>query len=187
LVNDIPASFTELNGGVLLFKKSTRMDELLSAWFHLLEQDLRRQNQANDSDEYALFDQPWLRKALYGSRVRWLTLPSEYNCRLHVPGYVELAVRILHGRHCEFPLVARALNSQLGARAFHLKNETLSIWYRDGKRKRFSVRYRPISRSPLNWFRYSFQWRGLQGILDHVTERMFRRMEQPPKQVRDVT
>jgi hypothetical protein len=70
----IPKSFPELNGGVVLFRKSAAVMQLLREW---------ENNWKNNSIATLLGrrDQPYLRKLIWESDLRIAILPPEYNVR----------------------------------------------------------------------------------------------------------
>jgi hypothetical protein len=94
---DIPASFPEFNTGILMLKKSERVDRLLSTWGDLYQSFLREKPGVKTND------QPFFRVAAYFSDVRIATLTREYNCKFRGQGYLYDKVKILHG-HIEFKL-----------------------------------------------------------------------------------
>ncbi len=102
---DIPASFPEFNTGVLLLKRSERMQGVLQQWGDLYRAYLR------DKSGQPLNDQPFFRAAVYYSDIRVATLTREYNCKYRGQGYLNKSVKILHG-HVDFQLridhIARA-------------------------------------------------------------------------------
>lgn len=100
---DIPASFPEFNTGILLVKRSQGTQQLLQRWAELYEEYLR------EKPEHPINDQPFFRAAAYYSEVRMATLTREYNCKFRGQGYVNKAVKILHG-HVDFQLVPDQLN-----------------------------------------------------------------------------
>ena len=85
---DLPASFPQLNSGVMLFRRNERMIELLGAW--------------RDAYHQAGFakDQVTLRELIWNSDVRVHILPPEYNVRyskyLDVWDPAEAKPKILH-------------------------------------------------------------------------------------------
>ncbi len=93
----VPASFPEFNTGVLVFKQSDAIQSFfaectaLYAAFHQAKPNLQ------------IGDQPFFREALYESALRVATLTREYNCKFRGQGYLNGAVKILHGHH-EFTL-----------------------------------------------------------------------------------
>ena len=85
---ELPASFPQLNGGVLLFRRNERVLDLLGAW--------------RDAYHEAGFakDQVTLRELIWNSDVRVHILPPEYNVRyakyLEVWDPAEAKPKILH-------------------------------------------------------------------------------------------
>lgn len=110
---DLPDCFTELNSGVIAFRKSDGVLELLKQWEYTFYQML-----AEDSGSHR--DQHSLRDAIYRSDLRFLVLPPEYNFRTICPNFAgkHCAVKILHGRHSAPSKVAAKLNRSKGARVF---------------------------------------------------------------------
>lgn len=100
---DIPASFPEFNTGILLFRRSPRMDSVLKEWEALYGQYL------NDKPSQPINDQPFFRAALYHSEARVATLTREYNCKFRGQGYLNGPVKILHG-HVEYQLDSRQIS-----------------------------------------------------------------------------
>jgi hypothetical protein len=115
---DIPVSFPEFNTGVLMLKRSDRIVAMLEDWGKLYEQFLR------EKPGEAINDQPFFRVAAYRSNVRIATLPREYNCKFRGQGYLNGAVKILHG-HIRFELdtdfvlgAAKILNASAKPRVY---------------------------------------------------------------------
>lgn len=110
---DLPDCFTELNSGVIAYRKNDEVSELLKDWEYTFYQML-----AEDSGSHR--DQHSLRDAIYRSDLRFLVLPAEYNFRTICPNFAgkHCAVKILHGRHADPSRVAAKLNRSLGARVF---------------------------------------------------------------------
>ena len=128
-IDGIPASFTQLNIGALLFRKSPQVLEFFSNWLELYLQHLERAKQASFCEPRwkGIAEQPSFRKTLYQSNLRWVTLSSEYNCIFRMPGYVHGEVKILHGRHKNLQEVAQTLNSTTGERVFTVNSGTLRV------------------------------------------------------------
>jgi len=88
---DVPDSFPEFNSGVIVFKKSEKVFDLLKRW----QNDYHEAKSRND--------QMTLREALWLSDLRIVTLPPEYNIRyfkyLFLWGKREAKNRILHLRY----------------------------------------------------------------------------------------
>ena len=69
---EIPYSFSEINTGVLAFKKTESVDQLFENWNKYYYKYLRQSNG---------WDQPSFRIALWESKVALCHLPPEYNVR----------------------------------------------------------------------------------------------------------
>lgn len=110
---DLPACFTELNSGVIAFRKGSVVDELLKDWDTTFNRML-----ADDPGSHR--DQHSLRDALYRSSARFLVLPPEYNFRTICPNFAgkHCSVKIIHGRHVDPEKVAARLNRSASARVF---------------------------------------------------------------------
>lgn len=127
---DVPASFAQLNSGVIALCKSPCVEKMLTAWLLRYQEYLK---QGHLSEPYRVWDQPSFRQALYLSDLRIATLTAEYNCRFMtfgypgMPGYVDGLVRILHGRHHNLAEVARAINAFKGPRTHILRNGRLEV------------------------------------------------------------
>ena len=87
----ISKAFSELNTGVILFRKSEKTDQFFQDW--LTECRKRAKNRGKP-----LHDQAAFRTSFYPSSLRLATLTPEYNCRFIFPTYVQGRVKILHGR-----------------------------------------------------------------------------------------
>jgi len=94
---DIPESFPEFNTGILLFKRSERMERALHDWNDLYQGYLKAK------PDQPLNDQPFFRVAAYYANIRMATLTREYNCKFRGQGYLNGKVKILHG-HVNFQL-----------------------------------------------------------------------------------
>lgn len=85
----IPAAFPEFNAGVMTYRSTERVMEMLKMW----------ERRCHPGDE---FDQRSLRLALYHSDVRFTPIPNRYNCQYHWDNIVDGRVKVFHG-----PLVER--------------------------------------------------------------------------------
>ena len=112
LAGRVPASIPELNTGVIAFRRTSTVSELLERWQRLHLETLRTM------DRGSLGDQSTFRVALYESEVRFTVLQPEDNCRFVFPTYVHGPVRILHGRGPDLERVERELNATSGPRVF---------------------------------------------------------------------
>jgi len=70
--SEIPYSFSEINGGVLAFRKNNYVDEFLDKWKNYFYKFFAETNG---------WDQPSLRIALWESNLKLICLPFEYNVR----------------------------------------------------------------------------------------------------------
>jgi hypothetical protein len=132
-VAGVPDSFPEFNAGVVLFKKSPKIMTMFSEWRNLYERDSKKELQWLHPLGKTMFkgyinDQPTFREALYLSNLRIATLTSEYNCRFNFPGFVHHKVKILHGRHKDLQTIERAINAQVGPRAYIMSFGTLRVF-----------------------------------------------------------
>jgi hypothetical protein len=88
---DLPASFPELNTGVIAYWNTPGFRSLVDHWLSLL---------AAQPAEGRGVDQPAFREALYRSGLRYAVLPPEYNLRTCFPFFVggNAEVKIVHDR-----------------------------------------------------------------------------------------
>ncbi|MEO1133723.1 MAG: hypothetical protein AAFX40_13565 [Cyanobacteria bacterium J06639_1] len=108
----VPDCFPELNTGLIAYRKSPAVTELLQKWV-----EFYRRNRAATTHRYCP-DQPPFREALYGSDVRVAVLHGEYNCRFIYPVRVQGAVKVLHGRHPDLAAVEAEINQSDRLRVF---------------------------------------------------------------------
>lgn len=110
---DLPECFTELNSGVIAYRRNAGVIELLKQWETTFYEML-------DNDAKSHRDQHSLRDTLYRSDVRFFVLPPEYNFRTICPNFAgkHCMVKILHGRHTDLSKVAARLNRSVRARVF---------------------------------------------------------------------
>jgi hypothetical protein len=106
--HDLPPSIIEHNCGVLGFRKSQVMIEFFDVWYAAFLRGLAH-GLTND--------QVTFRKCMYESRVRAVTLPSEYNFRTVLAGMAFAKVRLLHGRG-NLEALERKLNRSVNAARF---------------------------------------------------------------------
>ena len=103
----VPSCFTEFNTGMLAFRQNERSRKVLEQWLKLYEEMGHKA------------DQPAFRKALWDSpEIRTYILPPEYNFRTIFPGFLGggSRVKIIHGRHRNWPEIEQKLNSTLDPR-----------------------------------------------------------------------
>jgi hypothetical protein len=112
LAGRVPVSFPELNTGVIAFRRTAAVAELLERWRRLHIETQR------SLDRGTVGDQSTFRVALYESEVRFTVLKPEDNCRFVFPTYVHGPVRILHGRGADLERLELELNATSGPRVF---------------------------------------------------------------------
>jgi hypothetical protein len=90
--NAVSKAFPEFNSGVIPYRKTAAVWEMLREWERLCLPDHE-------------FDQRSLRPALYDSDVRFTSIPNRYNCIYRNDNVVNKSVKVFHG-----PLVEREQN-----------------------------------------------------------------------------
>ncbi|NEP11870.1 MAG: hypothetical protein F6K14_17000 [Symploca sp. SIO2C1] len=98
------------NTGVILFKKTPETTQFFSDWLVSTKQWAEKHGKTSDQTTF--------QNLLYQSDLKKVTLPPEYNCRFVFPVGVCGTVKLLHGRHPNFPELAQEINSELGPRLF---------------------------------------------------------------------
>ncbi|TKX73486.1 hypothetical protein EXE46_14165 [Halorubrum sp. GN11_10-6_MGM] len=115
-IPELPNCFPEYNTGVICYQKNKQTQELFNKW---------KNNYLKSDYEQ---DQPSFRKSLiHNNKLRFHTLPPEYNCRSIFPGYLNESVRIIHGRHSSMRRVAKTLNEKTIPRVHYPTNIRLKI------------------------------------------------------------
>ncbi len=140
-IKGVSESFESFNGGVILFKKSSRMEWFFSEWLRLYLKDKKKghSNLANttlikaDKELYrkrmnpkGVFNEPSLKEALYKSSLRLVTLTKVYDFRGRC-GYVNGAVKIIHTRRGNFDSIEKIINHFIGPRLY--------MWKGSGQRR----------------------------------------------------
>lgn len=87
----LPDSMRRLNCGVIAYRDTPPVRNLLLNW--------RSQYRADVREGERPVDQPSFARVLHQSGVRWLQLPDEYNVRVPQRGSITTDPKILHGRH----------------------------------------------------------------------------------------
>jgi len=100
---DIPACYPEFNTGIMVLKRSEKMDQLLRHWGELYQSYL------DENPSQQINDQPFFRVAAYFGDIRIATLTREYNCKFRGQGYLNGPVKIIHG-HVKFQLTPEHVN-----------------------------------------------------------------------------
>jgi len=127
LLADCPTTFVEPNAGVLAYKRNAETLRLFQLWAERYQQQLREFSHRKN-------DQPALRRVLWESKIRFVTLPPEYNLRIPFPVFSgRMPVKILHGRE---PGLARA------AKEINRRSQSIRIY--DFSKKTFSDRIRRL-------------------------------------------
>lgn len=96
----LPMSFPTFAGGCMVWKKNKRMRQFFERVKELV---IKRTKRA---------DEPWIRKALYESDVRYTILPWEYSCCYLLPGVMNGKAKILQGKGDYIEEDAILLNSE---------------------------------------------------------------------------
>lgn len=91
---DLPDAFPTPNTGLLAFRMTEAVGDVLRRWLVVYEEQLK----ANPPVKH---DQPAFRRVLYESNLRFLVLPDEFNLRVIYPHLFagNATVKMLHGRH----------------------------------------------------------------------------------------
>jgi len=106
---DVPASFSEYNTGVVVFRRTPEVAAFFKTW----REDYDRLHASHGF----VSDQPAFRWAAFRSQIRIAPVPSEYHFITTTPNYVMWQARLLHGRN-NLPGLAQEINSHLGARVY---------------------------------------------------------------------
>lgn len=122
-----PAAFVEPNAGVFAYNRNAETIRLFQLWAERYQQQLREFSHRKN-------DQPSLRRLLWESSIRFVTLPPEYNLRTPFPVFSgRMPVKILHGRE---PALSRA------AKKINLHSQSIRIY--DFSKKTLSDRIRRL-------------------------------------------
>lgn len=120
LLADCPAAFAEPNAGVLAFNRNENTARLFRLWAERYEEQMRRYPHRKS-------EQPPLRRTLWDSGIRFVTLPPEYNLRTPFPVFSgRMPVKILHGREPSLSRAAARVNQDTTCiRVFDFSRKTL--------------------------------------------------------------
>ena len=104
LYQDVPQSFCVFSSGVVVYKRSKRMDKLFEHYWNLYVDATCK--------GWGFADQMTLQKALYDCKdIRIATLPQEYNMPFDFPTYVWCKTKIIHGRPPDYyPIIENRIN-----------------------------------------------------------------------------
>jgi len=135
---DVPECFPQINGGVILYRRTEGVVAWLGAWLALYEEDKARGEERLTKRVAKTFptDQPSLRITLYKSGLRVAFLPVEYNCRFRMPGYLVGKVKIVHGAASQIDGAEKVLNASTGSR-IHYQNRLGRVVVKPGRWERF--------------------------------------------------
>lgn len=125
VVETLPEQWNEFNTGVIAYRDSTAIRDLLRKWGQIYHARIEVQDQA--------VDQPSFAEALYTSDVRWFTLPQRYNVRYPRSGMIAHDPKIVHGRaNVGSKQIAGELNSVSGPRLYQPKSTSTeaTLWVR---------------------------------------------------------
>lgn len=100
--DEIPVSYPEFNTGVIVFRNSARVREVLTNWKKRYDQHLEIQPDVGT--------QPSFLEVLFESDLDIATLSPEYNCHAHFLGTVSQRVKIIHTHAENVSDVAHQLN-----------------------------------------------------------------------------
>lgn len=100
-----PNCFSEMNSGVMVYRRNDRVARVLKRWVELYEGAMEKDPNADKGD------QVYIRQALYESDAVLYILPPEYNYRSVMPSALpRRTVKIIHGRADDMDALARRLN-----------------------------------------------------------------------------
>jgi hypothetical protein len=109
--SSVPPTFPECNSGVIAYHLNDRTRWLFALWEKLYQERL--------ASTGVIDDQPSLRDALWRSDASFATLPPEYNFRFIMPAFAGRGgIKILHGRHPDYEVLAASLNKSGSPRVF---------------------------------------------------------------------
>jgi hypothetical protein len=117
-IEDLPDVWSHYNCGVIAYKNTTGVKDLLEKWDNIYWDLL------DEQEDYK--DQPAFARALYKSDIRWYELPREYNVRVPRRGKLAGKAKIIHGRHkIGLENIARQLNRTDNLRVFRERSKFL--------------------------------------------------------------
>lgn len=133
-VETLPPSLPTVNGGVIAYRNTPAVQELLANWPKIHEEKFAGRTKQN---------QPSLREALYLSKARVLILPPEYNLRTWHPVAIggHSKVKIIHDRRRDLPQLAAKLNKGTIPRLFGRVDLSLLWYYLTSKVRHVGLRW----------------------------------------------
>lgn len=151
----LPDTFPEFNAGVITYKSTEGVMEMLKDW----------ERRCGPSES---FDQRSLRAALYHSDVRYTSIPNRYNCQYHWDNIVDGPVKVFHGplvdreaKEIELQDAISKLNSSHKVRLHYTWKDTLFV----DPRPPFLTRVRSVARR-----------HGIRGLLVRAAKKLWRRL-----------
>jgi hypothetical protein len=125
----VPNALPEFNTGVVLFNRNERTSNFISRWKNIYKKYLNKNVRMN---------QPAFREAVFQSSARFMTIPTEYNCRANFGGYLTEKVKILHGSFDDPEEILRKLNEYVTPRVFFNNSSEISVEKVNTTNNRFS-------------------------------------------------
>lgn len=123
---EVPNAFGDINGGMLLFRKTTAVREMLDQWWAAYLETASWLPNFGSSRWVLTNDQPSLRKLLWEAEgLRLYVVPSEYNALRNFGTYIWGRAKIVHGRG-DIAACASQMNQQENIERVYLQR--LGTW-----------------------------------------------------------
>jgi hypothetical protein len=94
-IGGIPACFSELNTGVILYKSVDAVFQTIDEWYKLYAEEIEGMRAIGKK---AWHDQYSFTKAIFERNISFYVLPPEYNARILLPMQASGEVKIVHSR-----------------------------------------------------------------------------------------
>jgi hypothetical protein len=107
---DVPTSFYEINTGVLVYRRTARVLDLMREWRDTYSTWLAQPPFEGADGRILGQDQPAFRRCLWRSRIAIYILAPEYNWRFLVPSFLCREVKIIHGFVANVDRLAARIN-----------------------------------------------------------------------------
>jgi hypothetical protein len=170
-VPGIPTSFTELNTGVIAFRKTPQVLAFFEQWLEVYDQ--HETTLVHDlAEDKRYHDQPSFREALYHSDLRYSVLPPEYNCMYLTPGGAKGPIRVFHGREKKW--LWRRFRADMAPKALNRVTDSRAHMVFYGKPRLY---YLPAGERALRFFRRKKGRYGMLGTLKLMLKRGKERSE----------
>jgi hypothetical protein len=138
----IPSCFVGFNTGVILFKKSEKMNKFFLDWRNMYLQTFEERKK-NVSDKRGPAEQPIFLKMIYKTNLRIVTLSEKYNFRTRW-GYLAGKVKIMHlarkliGKNGKrYELINKKINSINKPRGYIIKKNSIYVSEFSKKKQEF--------------------------------------------------